>query len=316
MRRSMSPLLVIVLVVAVSCGDDTTDSTAGTTSAATSRPTTTTVPEPPVVDAQTLEGLFTHLDTVVRAHAEAWTAQDVDAILAFYDAETVHDDSLFGVWLQGDDLFAMPQGFIDGFGDYRSRVTDVMIRPGVALVFDEGFGMTLRGVEFTEDAPMLEVDRIEVDDDGILGTWSLWYDLEMWELWGSPGFRMAIASNVLDAYEASWSSADPDVIVAMYSAGAERVDGLVGTSAVGPVAIAAVAAELAGDGVDLVPGARFSDSRKAAADVDVIGSVFELVQPDGCSIRTAVVLTVEGGLISHEEAFWDADSLVECGWAA
>lgn len=310
MRRAA--LLLTVVVVVAACSSDEPAATTRPT-AATSTTSTATV-APLIVEAE-LAGIVDHLEMIVEGHTAAWAAQDVEAILSYYDDDTIHDDSLFGVLLQGQDLYDMPADFVAGYDGYQSRVLEVFVARSVALVIDEGWGMTLRGTTFTEETPMLEADRIEVDDDGTLGRWSLYYDLDLWEAWGSPTFRMEPAREIVADWIAAWDSGDPAAFGNLYDAGAERMDTLLGTSATGPAEIAAVAADLAGD-ASVTRSFEFSDSRKAAGDRDIVGAVVEFALPDGCVVRSVALLTAADGLVEHEEIFWDADSLIGCGWAA
>lgn len=317
MRRRLDPLfvlLVLLVLVGPACGDDdavtTTLPPATTTSTSASTTTLTSL-----VAASEVAATAGILLDVVEAHAAAWMSRDPAAVLALYDDQTVHDDSLFGVVLQGDELFAMPTSFFSDFPGYRVRVVDVFVRPGVALEFSEGSGITLRGVTFTEDEPMREVDRIEVGDDGLLGRWSLLYGLDMWEIWGAPGFRMDAATEVLAAHAAAWAAPDPAAFAALYSSDAERVDDLVGLSGTGSGVIHDLAVRLAGLTGDVAQTWSFADSRTAAAEVEIVGAVYRVTTSAGCGVRFATLLTVSGGVIEHEEIFWDPDALVACGWA-
>lgn len=314
-RRFGLPLLVLFLGL-TSCADDmtaTTTTAVPVPASAATTPVTTTMA--PLVAAADVEEMAAFLRAVVEAHAAAWMSGDPSSVLALYDGDTVHDDSLFGVLLQGEELFAMPRSFFADFPGYGVRVVDVFVRPGVALEFSEGYGVTLRGIAFTEDEPMREVDRIEVGDDGLLGRWSLLYGLDMWEIWGAPGFRMDAATEVLAAHAAAWAAPDPAAFAALYSSNAERVDDLVGLSGTGSGVIHDLAVRLAGLTGDVAQTWSFADSRTAAAEVEIVGAVYRVTTSAGCGVRFATLLTVSGGVIEHEEIFWDPDALLACGWA-
>jgi ketosteroid isomerase-like protein len=271
------------------------------------------------LNAAAVQAIAAHLTETLEGHVAAWNAQDADAVRAFWDGGTIHEDTGFGVEVSGEELFSMPEGFFRDFAPFRWEIAEVFVAANVGLAVTR---MYLPGDNPTENEPLIEVDRIEVDDAGIMGRWTLFYGLETYELWNAADFRMDAAYSLLDAYTAAWQSGDPAQVAALYAPDAERDDSLFGLRQSSPQGIAAFAAEFFGwyPDVALNPGVGFSDTRTSAGNPERVGSVYELqvrgAQGEPCTVRTAVILTAADGLIVHEEVFWDAASLLACGLAA
>jgi hypothetical protein len=265
--------------------------------------------------------LTDRLLAVLDGHMQAWEDQDVEAILAYWGNETVHEDAGFGVELSGAELTEMPAGFFVTFPGFGWKVTDVFVANDVVLDISDGWGVSLRGQDFTEDQPMIEVDRTEVTDDGTLGRWTRYYGLATYELWNANRTRMEAAYSLIEAYRAAWTSPDPSTLASIYAPDATRTDSLFGQTQTGADEIAGFAAAFAAanPGAELRTGLGFSDNRRAVTNPERIGSVFtiDLVDAAGdpCTVRMAVILAVAEGMIFHEEVFWNADSLIACDWA-
>jgi len=156
-----------------------------------------------------------------------------------------------------------------------------------------------------------------VEQDGTLGRWTLFYGLETYEAWNANRTRMDAAESLLEQYRAAWESGDPARMRALYANGAVRVDTLFDVEHATAEEIARYAAEFAGahPGIAIAPAEAFGDNRRAITNPERVGSSFTIV--DGsCTVRMAVILTADAGLITDEEVFWDPDTLLECGWAA
>ncbi|HSM01674.1 MAG TPA: nuclear transport factor 2 family protein [Acidimicrobiia bacterium] len=303
MRERLRSIVVLVMILTPACsGDDGARTT------------------PPVaIDAAELETISSHVSGVVLGHGDAWARADVDAILAFWDDETIHEDTGFNQLLTGEALFAMPDGFDADYPDFRWDHVDLFVSRDAAIDVTAGWGVTLKGIEFTEAEAMGEIDRIEVDADGTIGRWTIFYDLATWEVWRSPPFRLEDALRVIGSYEEAWESGDVEAVRSLYASDAERRDTLLGTGgSVDDAARFAAAFFEAYPAASLQPGVAFADSRQTSARPgERVGSVFEIgLGPDeSCSLRMAVLFELDGDAITAEEVFWDPDSLVECGWA-
>jgi hypothetical protein len=303
----VSPKSIIVLTVAFAVA-------AGGCDAATE-------PRAPI-DAADLRAEASLLSDVLVGHVDAWMDHDTDAIRAYWDDETVHEDTGFLVEISGPELFGMPDGLLEDTPDFEWRVDRVFVSDGVALEVTRAWGIELRGRAFVEDDPLWEIDRIEVDPDRTLGRWTLFYDLGAYRDWNALDSRLEDAESIIDAYAHAWGTGDSTSIEALYAADARRVDTLFGVDLEGVDALTAHAEQFSSwlsDDVFTVT-LIFSDSRLGFRDPERVGAVFTLESADAdgsaCDIGMAVILSSTDGAIIHDEVFWDADTLVECGWAA
>ncbi len=274
------------------------------------------------IDAGDLRADVDLLGGTVTGHVAAWMEQDPDAIRSYWDDDTVHEDTGFLLELSGPDLLSMPDWFFDDAPDFKWEVDQVFVADGVALEVTRAWGIELRGFDFVEDEPLWEIDRIEVDPDGTLGRWTLFYDLDTYREWSALDSRIDDAESLIRAYADAWGSGDSAEVGALYAADAHRVDSLFGVDLAGIDAIEAHAARFSSwvSDAGFSPHLIFSDSRLGFRDPERIGAVFTLGGVDGegseCDIDMAVVLSSTDGTIVHDEVFWDADSLLACGWAA
>jgi hypothetical protein len=335
MRRTAASAAILLLGLSACGGSsssptatpETTTTAPATTAAVTSAASTATTRAPAVeaipapMDAGELEEIALRLLEVLDGHAAAWKSGDPDAVRGYWGDGTIHEDTGFGVLLAGDELLEMPESFFREFPDFDWEVTEAFISADVVLDVSEAWGVGLRGVEFSPDDPMLEIDRTEIEEDGTIGRWTLYYGLNTWESWGGNPSRMEAARALIEAYRAAWETGDPTVVAALYSDDAVRTDGLFGLDASGPAEIADFAARFAeaNPGAAFTAGVGFSDTRRTARDREQVGSTFEIEVPtvggESCTVRMAVILTADGGSIVAEEVFWEPESLLACGWS-
>lgn len=274
------------------------------------------------IDAGELQAEAALVSGTVTGHVAAWTDHDPDAIRSYWDDETVHEDTGFLVEISAPDLYAMPDGFFDAYPDFQWEVDQVFVASDVALAVTRGWDIELRGLNFVEDDPLWEFDRIEVDPHGRLGRWTLFYGLTTYRAWSALDSRLDDAESLVRAYAEAWGSGDSASVAALYTADARRVDSLFGVELEGVDAIETHAEQFSSWLSDAALTARFifSDTRLGFRDPERIGAVFTLrgVDADGsaCDIDMAVILSSTEGKVIHDEVFWDADSLLACGWAA
>lgn len=316
--RNLATFTLALLLVVPACADD--GSTATTSSApptSSTAPVIESAPVRPPIDAVTLQAEADRLTRVVDGHIAAWQAQDADLIRSFWGPDTIHEDTGFGVLLSGDELFAMPDGFFLNIPDFAWEITEILVSTGVALEVSNGWNVQLKAYAFTQEVPLHEIDRYEVDATGTLGRWTLLYGLDTYELWQASPSRMAVAYDLLDAYAAAWQSGDQDQIAALYAPDAVRLDSVFGLELTGVGEIQAHAADFVAwyPNSSLTQRMGFSSNRLSARQPERIGSLFD-IDVDDCTVTTASILTVLDGLIVNDEVFWDATSLVDCGWAA
>jgi hypothetical protein len=177
--------------------------------------------------------------------------------------------------------------------------------------------ITLRGYEFTQDDPLVEIDLLETRGDRI-SYWTLLYGLDTLEKVGWTGERLDEARSLLSSYSSAWSSGDPRIVGDLYAHDAVREDTIFGQRAEGRRAISSFAESF----FAWYPGAQwklllpFGDGRLQGP---VVGGVFALKVsgPSGerCEVQAAVLLKTSDDQIVREALYYGGDSLISCGWA-
>jgi len=320
-RRILGAVSVLCLLLAA-CGDGGSASTTApvtitTTTAATA---TTTAPRRAPIAAADLEALAGRLTPIVQAHAAAWDARDVEAILALYTPETVFEDTGFGDLISGEELPGFLRGVFISAPRMRFRLTDLFVGREGAVAVDDWYDLTLSSHQFTEDDPIVEADRFDISEGKIVH-WTLYYSLATYETWGGGlESRMADATTLLEGYAAAWSSGSPDQVADLYAPDAVRQDTLFDDTEEGPGAIAAFAADFFAwyPGVTWAQTLGFSDSRNSVREPEQVGAVFDVTVPtaDGtCPVRIAVILTASNGKILDERLYYDPETLTTCDLA-
>jgi ketosteroid isomerase-like protein len=269
----------------------------------------------PAAEVQRAAAAF---EAVASAVVEAWNSGDVDAVREFYTDDIVHHDTSFGAHIVGiDGLVRMASSFMAEYAGTQSRVADWLIGSEDGLVVWELWNITLRGYEFTQDGPLVEVDLLETRGDRI-SYWTLYYGLDSLEKVGWSGEPLDEARSLLSSYGSAWSSGDPRIVGDLYARDAVREDTIFGERTEGQGAISSFAESF----FAWYPGAQwklllpFGDGQHHAP---VVGGVFAITVsgPSGerCEVHAAVLLKTSGDQIVHEALYYGADSLISCGWA-
>jgi ketosteroid isomerase-like protein len=127
--------------------------------------------------------------------------------------------------------------------------------------------------------------------------------------------------DLTSAYADAWSSGDPAAVNRLYAPGAVREDMVFGDHEKGRDDIGAFASRFRewypdatfavmapyGVGEPAVPGRPVVAAELTIAASDADGSP--------CTVKTVVFLETKNGLIASERVYYDADSLIACGWA-
>jgi len=320
-RRGAAGVALSFAVSLAACGTGT-PAQVGDVDPGTDPPTagTASLPVRDPIDLESLVRIVDHLEGTLVGFATAWTAHDSEGVLSSFGDHTIHEDTGFGLLITGADL--------DAFGEFEESdhtvwsMNEVFVADGVALDVSEAWDLDLSGHRFTADDPLYEIDRTEVLPDGTIGRWTLFYSLETYAAWHAPESRIAAARDVVDGYRRAWQSRDASRVEALYTDDAVRVDSLFGRVAAGSDEIGAEASVLfdRSRGTSFVPGVVFADNRRSLLSPERVGATMDVavesLDGETCTVRMAVILTVLDGLITHEEVFWNADSLIACGWAA
>ena len=263
------------------------------------------------------EAYFAPIDAEFAAFDRLRTSGDTseEAVRRFveaaYSPDIVFHDVSFGDYREGhDSVVIMYRDFLVFFGDAVCEVPTALIGDPTALpnfsCWDVKLGTA--GPSFTEDAPLVEVDLIEIDGD-LIASNLIFYDLS--SMRAVYGDLPELDGALQQAYADAWGSGSAETVAALYAADAVRHDGLAGLEAVGVEEIAAEADRWAA----VLPGATWTVQVPFGDRFgDRVGAVLEVTH-DGCTVVVGALLDLDDdGLITHERVHYDPATLRACGW--
>jgi len=271
--------------------------------------------------AAEVERIARAFEAVVVASTDAWFPAglpgDVEAIRLLYTDDIVHHDETFDAHIVGiEDVMEMASNFVNF--PMEAEVTARFIGAEDGLALEEMWGLSLRGHQFTRDDPLLEVDLLETRD-GLISHWTLFYGLNSIDSFKAADTPSTDeARTLLASYASLWSSGDLSMVGELYALNAIREDTIFGERQEGREAVTSFAdsffASYPGAEWDLlVP---FGDGTE---DDPATGGVFAITVggagEETCEVQAAVLVETSEDHIVHESVYYDADSLIACGWA-
>ena len=258
------------------------------------------------VEVRCLSGDFERL---ASTYAEGVNTHDWSKIRQIFNEDIVHHDGA-PVYSGIDEIESMyAEEIFINFPKLGCRLGDSFIdqEDGLAIVeFWNLFG-------YTKDNPTRGYWLFEVVD-GRISYWTLLYGRDFLVRLAS-GHR--IDEELLADYAAAWSSDDPDEVASLYAQDAVREDTLFGDYHQGPNEIRGFATDF----FSWYPSVRleYLQSFAEQSPGKVKGGVFafNVSDLDGapCAVMVAVLLEPAEEGIERERIYYDAESLVDCGWA-
>jgi len=263
-------------------------------------------------NAEEITRISNECEDIVKGQVNAWNTRNADNLKKIYTDDIVHFDSepaFVGI----DEVVDMAKQVWDMFPNWQMRTG------GTYISEDKCFGTWINWgiMGLTQESPGIEFDLLETQNNKI-SFWRLFYDQNF-------GFS-EIDDELLSQFEIIWSQGDVNKIKAFYSEDATLEDTLFGVSVDEQSKIANYAESIFAKNPGaswelLIPfaegraGYPYSEKHPFASQ----GGVFaiHLADSDGkpCDIQTVVILTPnKEGQIQAQEAFYDAGSLIACGW--
>jgi len=252
---------------------------------------------------------------------EAYETGDVEAALANYTDDIVHNDSTFFVHLVGiDRVGSMVSSFMTQFSKIMQlHFAEMYIGSEDGITVVESWNFHVRAHKFTQDDPMVEVDLLETRD-GRISYWTLFYDLDTLEAikGGASTERLDEVRSLLASYSEAWSSGNPQMVASLYAGEAVREDSLFQERQEGPEAIMSFAESFFAWYPDaqwnlLLP---FGEGHGTAPRTGGVYAI-NVSDPYGqtCEVQIAVLLNTSEDQIVQEALYYEPDSLISCGWA-
>jgi ketosteroid isomerase-like protein len=272
----------------------------------------------PIPASATLEDQA-RCETIARAHTEFWSAHDTDLFDEVYTEDVVHDDGEDPI-VGADDVSSMANNVLMFFPKLQTRARRLYTAGGECLGVYEYFPLNLGGYDFTEDDPLIEIDLLRARDDRIF-YWALFEDHPTIEKQNPDEEAMQYLKDerdLLDSYAAAWSSGEMDQVADLYASGATREDVTFGERQDGIKEIRSFSRSF----FKQYPAVQWDLETPFSGDISsgqVAGGTYTIrlegKSSESCAIEAAVLLWRSGQEILKESIFYDADSLIECGWA-
>jgi hypothetical protein len=271
-----------------------------------------------------VESMAVEFERAANAHIEAWNTHDLEVIRSVYTHDIVHDDG--ASYYSGiDEVMGMASMMDVYFPNMQSRLGDTFIGLEDGLAMWEVWNVNSLSPDFTEDNPGIEFDLLQIRE-GRIAHWTLFYKLDFQERAGWSTRRAESISLLLEDFGSAWSSGDSTQVSALYTRDAIMADALFGDMMEGRRAIKAYAENFFAwyPGVEWLLIHSFSDNNKSDTHPDigfgnVTGGVYaiRLADTEGklCDVLAAVLLEHTDEGIIQERIYYNADSLISCGWA-
>ena len=250
---------------------------------------------------------------------ETWNTRDAQAVKDLFTDDAEAYDRSFGDHVVGPDQIRGLIAMVSAFGpNWEARQTDRYIGMENGLVVDELWNIKFGNNSYTEDHPMIEIDWLQTEDDRI-SNWTIFYGLDILEEQAVPtSQRLEQARSLLSSYQAAWSSGKVKAVAQLYSDEAVREDMVFMERQEGQKAIETFAKSFFG----WYPGAQWHISLvfgEGRGDAPITGGLYSVKVNDQngqpCEVKVAVLLQTAENLITQEKLYYEAQSLISCGWA-
>lgn len=277
------------------------------------------IPPRQPADAEEVQRIADAFQAVTTMQVDAWNSHDVQQIKAAYTDDIVHADRSSATRIEGiDRVGAMASQVVTFFPSMTSNTADRFIGSDAVLAVIDISNVQLGGYRFTEDDPIIEVDRFETRGDRI-SYWTLFYGVDTLEKWAAASpEHLEAAKSLLSAYGSAWASGKPSRVGDLYAPDAVRQDTIFNVRQEDRGAVESYARSFfawypdATWELDLP----FGDSE---TDPTMTGGVFTITTDPGrqgsCQVVMAVLLESSDGLITQEYVYYEPESLINCGWA-
>lgn len=273
---------------------------------------------PTVLDANEIATLGEKCEALYKSHIDAWNSRNPENLRLIYSEEIVHFDGR-PLFVGIDSVVDMANQMFEVFPDWQMEAGTTFISKDVCVGTWINWGI----FGFLEDDPGLEFDTLETQN-GLISFWRAYYSQNFHEAIDSKDL---VDDDFLLKFASSWSSGNADEVVSIYSKDAEIEDSLYRISVVGIQPIKEYADGFFAKNPNMIwelvnPFAESEvyEAYKEEYPFASQGGVFSITTSDSqntpCDIRAVVILTPnEQGTIQNQKIYYEADTLLTCGWA-
>jgi len=270
----------------------------------------------PTLRARRISTIATKCKDLFTAEVNAWNAKDAEALRQIYADDIVHIDG--SLLFKGIDAVSeMAREMMTG--PYQGKVGQVYISKDGCVDAWHMWGI----YGFTQDHPGTEFDLLQFKG-GKISYWRVFYDQHFFR----SGFGKSnyINNDLLSRFASAWSVGNTDALLSLYSAEATLEDTLFGFSITGQEALKTYIdkffAKSPGASWELIyPFAeRQGSSQPGNNSLASQGGIFAIKIKDAsgnpCVIEAVIILTPDDeGKFFAQQVFYNASTLIGCGWA-
>lgn len=278
-------------------------------------PTPTTIPRPPL-SADEVKTLATEFERITNAHLQSWANRDYDQMRQVYTEDIVHHDLNAEPFKGVSSVISMAQLFLYYFPDYKNRLVSTFVGHDDGFYVEDSWGWAPEDYMinvFSSDHPLKNYMWMTLRD-GKFSYWWLFYDEEVFSAGNLPFDR-----KLLQDYADAWSSGNSEAIASLYTPEAIRQDTLFSENEQGNSAIKAFATHFFAwyPAVHLTLLETFGEYPKVIKRGGIYTVSVSNTSGQPCDVNMLVLLESDESQqkIAHEWLFYNADSLIACGWA-
>ena len=269
----------------------------------------------PPLSADEVKTIAAEFDRISNAHVQAWNERDLNLMRQLYTDDILYYEEGNTSLHQGvDNVLNLNDFLLTGAPDLENHLVNTFIghEDGFAIVeanYYEQFG-------FTKDNPATAYHWYTLREGKISSWWLLW-DAEVFKA-TEEEYHQVFQPKYIQAYETAWSSGDPEAVASLYDPKVVRTDSLFGENQQGSSAVK----EFATNFFSWYPSVRLELLKSFGLGFSnplITGGVYaiHIIDQAGqpCDVRAVILLESSQDKIINEWLFYNADSLIACGWA-
>lgn len=271
-------------------------------------------PSRPALSADEVKTISAEFERVSKAHVDALNTHDTGLITQLYtDDIKYYEEGNYPNFAGIKGLSSLLNIVFSGNPDYTVSIEDTFIGHEDEFIFYKMWNWA----EIPQENPLLTYYRYILREGKIAEWWIFWDAKALAEAFsGWPG--ATLDPKPLQDYSSAWSSGDPETVANLYAINAVRQDALFGYDQQGSPAIKEFAANFfawyPSLRLELLKSFEFLYSYPV-----MVGGVYAIHVSDQagkpCDVHAIILLKSSQNKIVNEWVFYQADSLVACGWA-
>ncbi len=270
------------------------------------------------LNAEMIDAKGKNCEVLFERHVDAWISREPENLRQVYTDDVVHFDGS-PIFNGIGDILSLAKELFTTFPGWKMEAGETYISQ------DECLGALIQWglLGFTSDNPGIEFDLLESRDD-LISFWRIFYDQKFFDAFSLPG---RVDNDFLFQFASSWSAGKTKEILNLYDPEAKIEDTLLGVTASGQGAIRdyvdsflaatpEAAWELFYPFTEGNASPQFIQEYPYASQGGVFAINVKDTEGKPCEVHAIVILTPdEDGKITLQKNYYNAESLLVCGWA-